>query len=189
MASPPTPGTSSKTVKWTTHLALTGDVILGTADTKTRCITSTPQWTTRKDKCTKSQSTAGSREVPLQVLYLIYRVPFATNPNRLGVAYPAQMRRVPDEFEGEFPKTRIILNPIIRAAAKGPLVSNRNAFSSCGSASFADYAKRMRGSDLDRLLSQIRYRARLYLPQQDPPMATVQGADHVRGQHPLGAAS
>ncbi|KAE8246729.1 hypothetical protein A4X13_0g5651 [Tilletia indica] len=159
MASPPTPGTSSKTVKWTTHLALTGDVILGTADTK--------------NSVHNINTTMDDEEGQVHEVSINCREPGSPTPSPLP-HLQGTLCNQSQPSRGRVPSTNAPCSGRIR---------------SCGSASFADYAKRMRGSDLDRLLSQIRYRARLYLPQQDPPMATVQGADHVRGQHPLGAAS
>ncbi|KAE8232845.1 hypothetical protein CF326_g2109, partial [Tilletia indica] len=94
MDSPATPGTSSKTVKWTTHLALTADVILGAADTKNSVHDIDTTMDDEEGQMHEVSLNCWSREVPLQGLYLLYNVPFATNPNRLGVAYPAQMRRV-----------------------------------------------------------------------------------------------
>ncbi|KAE8221960.1 hypothetical protein CF319_g4763 [Tilletia indica] len=100
MATPTTPGSSSKTMKWATHLALTGDVILGTADSKDAVHDINSTMDDEDGEMHQLSLNCWSREVPLQGLYLLYKVPFATNPNRLGVSYPAQMRRVPDEFEG-----------------------------------------------------------------------------------------
>ncbi|CAD6922593.1 unnamed protein product, partial [Tilletia controversa] len=99
MASPPGNGSFAKTSKYCTHLALSADLILGDA---------TSTMSVHEIACTIDDEAGQihnvtlncwSREQPLQGLYIVYHVPFATHPNRLGVSDPTTMRRLPDEFD------------------------------------------------------------------------------------------
>ncbi|CAD6947393.1 unnamed protein product [Tilletia laevis] len=103
MASPPGNGSFAKTSKYCTHLALSADLILGDA---------TSTMSVHEIACTMDDEAGQihnvtlncwSREQPLQGLYIVYHVPFATHPNRLGVSDPTTMRRLPDEFDGPAP--------------------------------------------------------------------------------------
>ncbi|KAE8230938.1 hypothetical protein CF326_g4054 [Tilletia indica] len=94
------PSSATKNTKWVTHLALSADVILGKAST-TNCV--------HEIACTMDDAdgqihqvslNCWARDTPEQGVYLLNNVPFATNPKRLGVTDVANLRRIPEEFDG-----------------------------------------------------------------------------------------
>ncbi|CAD6929660.1 unnamed protein product [Tilletia laevis] len=123
MASPPGNGSFAKTSKYCTHLALSADLILGDA---------TSTMSVHEIACTMDDEAGQihnvtlncwSREQPLQGLYIVYHVPFATHPNRLGVSDPTTMRRLPDEFDGLLSDGPTLPPAAIRLRGVGAIIS------------------------------------------------------------------
>ncbi|KAK0524695.1 hypothetical protein OC834_003965 [Tilletia horrida] len=100
MVSPARPPASSKNVKWPSHLAVCGDLILGAAET-TDCVHEVDTALYSNDGVDHSGSlNIWSREPVAQGLYLSTSVAIATHPLRLSVGDTYQIRLVPEAIDG-----------------------------------------------------------------------------------------
>ncbi|KAE8250835.1 hypothetical protein A4X13_0g4336 [Tilletia indica] len=125
---------AGKNSKWPTHLNLSGELILGKSASKDNVNeVSTTMYSHDGQEHAASLNVWG-RDPPEQGTYLLTNIPFATTPLRLGVGDAAEMRLVPDEFDGiesdlpSLPPTFIFLSGIgvigaVDADRKGCTVS------------------------------------------------------------------
>ncbi|KAE8221238.1 hypothetical protein CF319_g5361 [Tilletia indica] len=102
---PLSPTQSTKNAKWPTHLGLSGELILGEATSKDNVNEVSTSMYTHDGKEHALTLNVWGRDAPDQGTYLLTNIPFATHPLRLGVGDAAEMRHVPDEFDGMEPNS------------------------------------------------------------------------------------
>ncbi|CAD6904281.1 unnamed protein product [Tilletia laevis] len=93
-------GSLAKTGKWPTHLAITGDLVLGLAqsDNYVHNIEATVY---DIDDCPHPATlNIWARDVPEQGAYLVTSVPVATSPTIMAISDAITLRRVPEEIDG-----------------------------------------------------------------------------------------
>ncbi|KAE8243643.1 hypothetical protein A4X06_0g6177 [Tilletia controversa] len=101
--STPTNFSTSKTSKWTTHLSITTDLIIGTG-TSINCVHTLEA--TLYDLENKGHSgivNLWSRDIPAQGAYIITNASLATHPMRCFVSDPLAIRHIPAEVDGSNP--------------------------------------------------------------------------------------
>ncbi|KAK0519793.1 hypothetical protein OC835_007412 [Tilletia horrida] len=90
----------AKTPKFPTHLAMTGDVLLGSVTTD-NCVHDIEATVYDSDENPHPGSlNIWARDQPAEGLYLLCNVPCATEPLRIAVSEPTTMRLVPEEVDG-----------------------------------------------------------------------------------------
>ncbi|KAE8227714.1 hypothetical protein CF326_g7381 [Tilletia indica] len=91
---------TGKNSKWPTHLNLSAELILGTSASKDNVNEVSSTMYTHDGQEHAVSLNVWARDPPEQGTYLLTNIPFATTPLRLGVGDVAEMRSVPDEFDG-----------------------------------------------------------------------------------------
>ncbi|KAK0522553.1 hypothetical protein OC834_006241 [Tilletia horrida] len=100
MVSPPRPTPAPKNVKWPTHLAVCGDLVLGVAETSD-CVHEVDTVLYSEDGLDHSGTlNIWSREPVQQGLYVSTSVAMATHPLRFSVGDTYQLRLVPEAIDG-----------------------------------------------------------------------------------------
>ncbi|KAE8220608.1 hypothetical protein CF319_g5891 [Tilletia indica] len=90
-------------VKWTTHLAISADAVLGTATSKEFLHEIETTIFDPNDISVNGKAIIWARVAPTEGAYLLNLVPMATKPLRLAINEPNAMRQVPEDFDGTDP--------------------------------------------------------------------------------------
>ncbi|KAE8221645.1 hypothetical protein CF319_g5022 [Tilletia indica] len=90
-------------VKWTTHLAITTDAVLGAATSKEFLHEIDTTIFDPNDMSFNGKAIIWARVAPTEGAYLLNLVPMATKPFRLAINEPNAMRQIPEDFDGTDP--------------------------------------------------------------------------------------
>ncbi|KAE8250386.1 hypothetical protein A4X13_0g4769 [Tilletia indica] len=121
---PSSPTQAPKNAKWPTHLSLSAELILGESVSKDNVNEVSTSMYTHDGREQSLTLNVWGRDAPEQGTYLVTNVPFATHPLRLGVGDSAEMRLVPDEFDGIEPGSATLPPTFVFLAGIGVIVES-----------------------------------------------------------------